>query len=164
MFRTYVIDTWCIRQIVTTVTTAPGDKKKPTWPMAERQNWTWLPEVGFSPCRALVGVLPLKNLPICSGNLPPHPHHWFCLLSTSLLLIRAYTNFRPHTIFVSKQKVFGDFYFFVSVEGASFHGDNMVQCVTTAVVMRRGHSILFQERGDTFITGGFASRLMDTSV
>ena len=28
----------------------------------------------------------------------------------------------------------------------------MVQCVTTAVVMRRGHSILFQERGDTFIT------------
>ena len=54
--------------------------------------------------------------------------------------------------------------FFVSVEGASFHGDNMVQCVTTAVVMRRGHSILFQERGDTFITGGFASRLMDTSV
>lgn len=27
MFRTYVIDTWCIRQIVTTVTTARGDKK-----------------------------------------------------------------------------------------------------------------------------------------
>ena len=58
--------------------------KKPTWPMAEQQNWTWLPEVGFSPCRALVGVLPLKNLPICSGNLPPHPHLWFCLLSTRL--------------------------------------------------------------------------------
>ena len=84
---------------------------------------------------------------------PPTPPPSLILSSeyTSLLLIRAYTNFRPHTTFVSKQSICR-LLFFVSVEGASFHGDNMVQCVTTAVVMRRGHSILFQERGDTFIT------------
>lgn len=148
---------------MTTVTTARGDKKADlTNGRAAKLNMTTGSRVQSLPrtsrCVAFEKSAYLQREP------PPHPHHWFCLLSTSLLLIRAYTNFRPHTIFVSKQKVFGDFYFFVSVEGASFHGDNMVQCVTTAVVMRRGHSILFQERGDTFITGGFASRLMDTSV
>ena len=104
-------NTWCIRQMATTVTTAHGDQKADlTNGRAAKLNMSTGSRVQSLP-RTCWCVACEKSAYL--QREPPTPPPSLILSSeyTSLLLIRAYTNFRPHTTFVLKQKVFADFYF-----------------------------------------------------